>query len=917
MWREWWVLLFESAVMLKLRAGGGFRETRLIHMIERLERETMNRVTTPGRELPTGTVTFMFTDVAGSTRLVRQLGDEVFARVLQRHHDLVRAVLGDHQGVEVATEGDSFFAVFEDVPEAIAAATELMRALSAEEWEQDVDLAVRLGLHTASAVLGGDNYVGVDVHRAARISASAHGGQVVLSAVTARLAGDRLPAGTEMVELGKYRLADLPEAESLFQLSIDGLPSDFPPPHAADTTSRLPTPLNEFVGRGRELEQGATMMREHRLVTLTGPGGTGKTRLSIELARMLESEFEDGGFFVPLSTIHDVELIPTAILGELGLTTAGNVDPTEHLTRYLADKQVLLVLDNFEQLLEGASLVAKLLGSAPDLKLIVTSRAPLRITGEREFPVPPLPVPTAGEVSVDDADRWAGVQLFARRAAAVRPDFELTAGNVATISSIASRLDGLPLAIELAASRMRSLTPELILQRLDNRLLSSASSDLPARQQTIVDAIGWSYDLLEEPTRHLFEACSVFAGSFALTEAETVCRPGEGGIDVLDGLVVLVENSLLVQTETSGEPRFRMLTVIREYGYAALTTRGGEDEMQERHADAYLEVAESARAELLTSRQGHWLQRLTLDHDNMRAALDWATRNGHADVALRLVGALWRFWQIRGHLQEGKQRTESALALEGGDPRSRAAALTALAGILYWQGRWEETIDPYSEALALYRECGDEREVAEALYNMSFPIAFGGDYERVRKLLEESLEISERVGWRVGVGRAYWGFSNFAGFKQMWDDQIEYSQRAAEEFEVLDRPFDLGWALFLIGYAHQHKGEPEEARRHLLQSMELFSTVLDVSALTLIFEVLAVVSVMEGDGPTAARLGGAAHRLKADTGVAIGDVSFNEYPELNDFLAKADEATMKMYEEGYGLGIDEAIALAMSTGAPD
>ena len=886
-------------------------------MIHGLERMTTNRATTSGRALPTGTVTFMFTDVSGSTRLVRQLGDEAFARVLQRHHELVRGVLRDQQGVEVATEGDSFFAVFEDVPDAIAAAAELMRALSAEDWEQDANLAVRLGLHTGSAVLGGDDYVGVDIHRAARIAASAHGGQVILSAVTARLAGDRLPAGTKLVELGKYRLADLPEAESLFQLSIDGLPSEFPPPHATDTLSHLPTTLNEFVGRESELARGATMMREHRLVTLTGPGGTGKTRLSIELARMLEPEFGDGCYFVQLSTINEVELIPTAILGELGLTTAGNVDPTEHLTRYLADKQILLVLDNFEQVLEGASLVAKLLGQAPDLKALVTSRAPLRVMGEREFPVPPLPVPTGNEVSVDDADRWAGVQLFARRAAAVRPDFELTAGNVATISSIAARLDGLPLAIELAASRMRSLTPELILQRLDNRLLTSASSDLPARQQTIVDAIGWSYDLLEEPTRRLFEACSVFSGSFALTQAETVCRFRGEGIEVLDGLVVLVENSLLLQTESSGEPRFRMLTVIREYGYAALTTRGGEDEMQERHADAYLGIAESARADLLTSRQDHWLQHLTLDHDNMRAALDWATRNGHADVALRFVAGLWRFWQIRGHLQEGKQRTESALALKGGDPRSRAAALTAMAGILYWQGKWEETIAPYSEALELYRECGDEREVAEALYNMSFPIAFGGDYERVRKLLEESLEISERIDWRVGVGRAYWGFSNFAGFQQSWDDQIEFSKKAVEEFEVLDRPFDLGWALFLIGYAHQHRGEPEEARRHLLKSMELFATVLDVSALTLIFEVLAVVSVMEGDGPTAARLGGAAHRLKADTGVAIGDVSFNQYPELNDFLAKADEATMKMYEEGYGLGIDEAIALAMSTGEAD
>jgi predicted ATPase/class 3 adenylate cyclase len=856
----------------------------------------------------------MFTDVAGSTRLVRQLGDEVFARVLRRHHELVRAVLRDHQGVEVATEGDSFFAVFEDVPEAIAAAAELMRALAAERWEQDIELPVRVGVHTGSAVMGGDDYVGVDVHRAARISASAHGGQVILSAVTTRLAGDRLPAGAELVELGKYRLADLPDAESLFQLSIDGLPSDFPPPQAADTLSRLPTLLNEFVGRESELAQGAAMLREHRLVTLTGPGGTGKTRLSIELARRLEPEFEDGSYFVPLSTIHDVELIPTAILGELGLTTAGNVDPTEHLTRYLADKQALLVLDNFEQLLSGAALVVTLLGQAPDVKVFVTSRAPLRIMGEREFPVPPLPVPTGGEVSVDDADRWASMQLFARRAAAVRPDFELTPGNVATISSIASRLDGLPLAIELAASRMRSLTPELILQRLDNRLLASSGSDLPARQQTIVDAIGWSYDLLEEPTRRLFELCSVFAGSFALTEAERVCRFEDEGIDVFDGLVVLVENSLLLQTESFGEPRFRMLTVIREYGYAALTTRGGEDEMQERHAAAYLEVAEAAEAEILTSRQGHWLERFTADHDNLRAALDWATRNERADIALRLVAALWRFWQIRGHLQEGRQRVEAALDLEGGDPRARAAALTALGGILYWQGKWEETVEPYSGALKLYQECDDESDITEALYNLSFTHAYAEDYEQARELLDESLRTSERLGLQVGVGRAYWGLGNVAGFQENFDGLIGYMRRATEEFEGLDRPFDLGWAWFMSGYGYQHLGDTKEARRYLLKAMDMFAGVLDVSALTLIFELLAVVSVMEGDGPTAARLGGAAHRLKADTGVAIGDITFNRYPELLEFLAEPDEPTKIAYEEGHRLSVDEAITLAMSTG---
>ena len=879
-------------------------------MIHGLERMTTNRATTSGRALPTGTVTFMFTDVSGSTQLVRQLGDEAFARVLERHHQLIREVLARHQGVEVATEGDSFFAVFADVPQAVAAATDLQLAMAEEQWGEGVEVSVRCGLHTGNATLGGDNYTGVDVHRASRIAELARGGQVLISSVTASLAADRLPPGVALRELGKVRLADLPAAETLSQLDVEGLTQSFPPPRGVAATSNLPVHLTEFVGRGEELEQIESLLRAHRLVTLTGPGGTGKTRLAIESARRVEPDFEDGCHFVPLATIQDSDLIPTSILGVLGLTTAGNVDPTEHLVRYLADRQMLLVLDNFEQLLDGASLAADLLGKAPGLKMVVTSRAPLRLMGEREFPVPPLAVPVQGEVRVEEVERWAGVQLFLRRAAAVRPDFELSQGNAGTIASIAARLDGLPLAIELAASRMRSLTPELILQRLDNRLLSSTGSDLPARQQTIVDAIGWSYDLLDDATRRMFECCSVFAGSFALTDAETVCRFENQRVDVLDGLNALVENSLMLQTESAGEPRFRMLTVIREYGYAALTARDMDEEMQERHALAYLEVAETARGELLTSRQGSWLERLTLDHDNMRAAIDWAITRGEADVAFRMVASLWRFWQIRGHLQEGRQRTESAFSLQGGQPVARAGALTALAGIHYWQGNWEETVEPYSTALELYREHGEDADVAEAAYNLSFTRGFEREYQKARELLEESLDISERIGNRLGIGQAYWGMGNLVGFEEDYDSLLDYMRRATEEFEKLDRPFDLGWAFFMSGYAYQHKSETSEARRYLLQAMDIFAGVIDVSALTLIFELQAVVASMEGVDLLAARLAGAAHRLKADTGVAIGDISFNEYPEIQAFLGQADETTMAAYEEGYNLSLEEAIELA-------
>lgn len=866
--------------------------------------------------LPTGTVTFMFTDIEGSTRLAQRLGDERFSRVVDRHHALVRRILDENDGVEVATEGDSFFAVFPATPDAVAAAADLQRSVAKEQWPEGVELAVRLGLHTGSAVLGGDNYVGVDVHRAARISAAAHGGQAMTSGVTAQLVGSHLPGGVDLEKLGKYRLADLPGAEELYQLVIDGLRSDFPPPDGVEGLSKLPVVLTDFVGRDGELETGASMLREHRLVTLTGPGGTGKTRLSIELARRVDGEFADGCYFVPLAPINEIDLIPTAILGELGLTTAGTVSPQEHLVRFLRDRETLLVLDNFEQLIEGAPIVSFLLGQAPGLKMLITSRTPLHVMGERELPVPPLPVPSGPEVSVDEIDRWAGVQLFARRAAAVRPNFELSPGNVTTITAIATRLDGLPLAIELAASRMRTLTPELILQRLDNRLLSGAAPDRPARQQTIVDAIGWSYDLLDEPRRRLFEHASVFSGSFGLVEGEAVCGLEDSDMDVLDGLVALVENSLLQQTETSGAPRFRMLTVIREYGYAALSARGEEAALLERHARTYLELAERAEQEILTSAQGEWLSRLTADHDNLRAAFDWAVGRGDASTAQRLVGALWRFWQIRGHLREGRQRAEAALALESDDPWAKARALTALAGIRYWQGDQAGTLPEYSEALELYRQIGNEEEIAEALYNMAFPAAYAADYQRAEELVQESLTISERIGRQIGVGRAYWALGNFAGFREEYDSVFRLSLRAAEELETLDAPYDLGWAWFMVAFGHLRQGNDVQARDYLVRAIEIFAGVKDVSALTLLFANMGVVALRMGDEVAAAKLGGAADRLTADIGVAISEVDMNQFPEFMEFINAGDEVVQAAYAEGRALGLEEAIELATTVEGP-
>jgi predicted ATPase/class 3 adenylate cyclase len=855
-------------------------------------------------DLPTGTVTFMFTDIEGSTLLLNRIGDEPFASLLDRHHEIIRMALDDGGGVEVSTEGDSFFAVFTDPLAAVVAAVDMQRGLEAKLSTESEPVLVRCGIHTGVGVLGGDNYSGMDVHKASRVSSAANGGQILLSDVTAQLIRERLPAGLGLVNVGRYRLEGFTQSDTLHQVSGPGLKNEFRPVRASRPKSRLPMPLTEFVGREDHLSAIETAVAGHRLVTLTGPGGTGKTRMAIELGHRLESSYEDGVAFVSLATVNDQSLIPSAILEVLELKTAGGVEPIDHLIRYLTDREMLLILDNLEQLTTGVQVLARLLEEAPALKMVATSRTPLRIAGEREMPVPPLDVPDVGS-GQEKALQTAGVRLFANRAAAVRPGFEVDAANFETVAGIARTLDGLPLAIELAASRMRSLTPELIYERLGNQLLTSSASDLPARQQTIVNAIGWSYDLLSEPERLLFEQLSVFSGGFGLSEAEQVCRDHS---DVLEGLVSLVEQSLLRQTETTGEPRFRMLTVIREFGYAALVARGDEQAVLTRHTDVYVGLAEKAGEEILTSKQEMWLRRLGADNDNLRAVFDRAVADGDHDVALRLSGALWRFWQIRGLLDEGQHRVETALALPGEHDREiRARALTALGGLLYWRGDWAELFAPYREALALYRDLGSDRGVAEALYNLSFPVSYSGDIAEAQELLAESLQLSEQTGWKLGEGRALWALGNVAVYIEDWKGSLELSSTAISKFEALDAPFDLGWAWFMTANAHARIGEAEPAREAVGRAVAIFAGVSDVSALALILEMLGYVLLIEGDSEGAAYYVGAARRLQLDTGVKIGEIDVNRFPEVGEFRVNMDEEEAEAFQRGLDSTVDEIV----------
>ncbi|HEX6062560.1 MAG TPA: adenylate/guanylate cyclase domain-containing protein, partial [Candidatus Limnocylindria bacterium] len=559
--------------------------------------------------LPRGTLTFLFTDIEGSTKLLNRLGTDRYHKVLEAHTDALRGAFG--KGHEVRIEGDALFMVFATAQDALEATANAQRVLAKTVFPYGAVVRVRMGMHTgegtpASEKAGAD-YVGIDVHRAARIAAIAHGGQVLVSAATRMLAGE-LPDGVALRDLGEHRLKDLTHPEHVFQLVIEGLPSDFPALRTLDRTpNNLPQQLTTFIGRQKEIRDGLKLLDGTRLLTLTGPGGTGKTRLSLQIAAEVGDQFADGAFWVPLAPISDPELVPSTIAHSLGVQVSGSELPIDRVSEHLRDKTLLLVLDNFEQILAAAPNISALLSAAPGLKVVTSSRAPLRISGEQELPVPPLELPDPDRLpSIEILAQSDAVRLFIERARAVKPDFFVTPENAAAVAGIVFHLEGLPLAIELAAARVKLLTPQAMLPRLAKGLdlLASSAPDRTDRQRTLRGAIAWSYDLLDEGMRRLFARCAVFVAGAQLEQLEQVCGPASAiGREVLDGLSELVDQSLLRQSDVAGEPRFRMLVTIRDFALEKLTETAELDDLLRRHCAAYLAIAERAAPALQGTEQ--------------------------------------------------------------------------------------------------------------------------------------------------------------------------------------------------------------------------------------------------------------------------------------------------------------------------
>jgi predicted ATPase len=813
--------------------------------------------------LPAGTLTFLFTDVEGSTRVVAEVGESDYATLLAEHFRVLRGCVSGHNGTEFGTEGDALFSVFRSAHDAIAAATE------AQDRLQTCPLRVRMGIHTGEPVLGETGYVGLDVHRASRIASAGHGGQVLVSHESRALVGDDF----DLHDLGEHRLKDLAGRVRLYQLGA----IRFPPLRSLNW-SNLPVPASTLVGRELEIAEVRALALSARVVTLTGPGGIGKTRLAIAAATGLVDEFPDGAWFVDLSALRDPDLV---LATAAGIVTGG--DNPQALT----GKRALLVLDNFEQLLAAAGDVGALLRIAPGLRLLVTSREALRIEGEHEYQVPPLP----------ESD---SVALFVDRARAASPSFEADEAVV----EICRRLDGLPLAVQLAAARARSLPAHAILRKLEQRLtlLTQGSRDLPARQQTLRATIEWSYDLLDPSERVVFETLGVFAGGFTADAAEEIDQ-----IDV-DVLAKLVERSLV---RFAGQ-RYMLLETIREFATERLLQRGDLEELRARHARAYLGLVERARGELDGPDQALWLRVLDRDADNVREALAWALGREDGELALQLARGLARLWRVRARYAEGRYWLERALSFPS-SADERAKGLITLSSIVIDHGDYDAGARVAGEAIELCRgELGDAVLLGKALNNMGAAELYRNNLAAAEALFEETLELARVQNNPVGSIQSIHNLGEIAQIQRKLAEaqpRFEAALAIAREQRHL---YLATYCLRSLASVFIDLGDEERAAHVLAETFDLALELENHEAIGDSLENTAALAAVRGDAAGGARLLGAAATLRGRFELSIPPAHARRLARIEAVVHEAagEVVWLAAYAEGGALSVESAVASA-------
>ena len=842
---------------------------------------------------PRGLVTFLFTDIEGSTRLLQELGEARYGDALRAHCDLLRDAFDRHEGYEVNYEGDSFFVAFASAGAAVSAAADARRGLAAHDWPAGCEFRVRMGLHTGRPLVAPPKYVGLDVHRAARIAAAGHGGQVLFSdATAAALDADAF----QLRDLGEHRFKDLAAPERVYQLGLD----EFPPLTSLHRTN-LPIPATPFVGREREVAEVVEIIARDdvRIVTLTGPGGTGKTRLAAQAAAEAAGQFPDGIWWIALASLRDPALVLSALAQTLGVKERPGEQIAETVTLALARKRALILLDNAEHLLPAiAGIIAPLVHDLDRARFLVTSREPLRIGGEREVPVPPLP-------------EMEAVELFVERARAVLPSFEPDD----SVIEICRRVDCLPLAVQLAAARTKMLAASAILARLERRLelLTQGPRDAAERQRTLRATIEWSYELLADDERRAFEALGVFVSGFSVDAAE---RAAGVGFDVL---ARLVDKSLVRPTEG----RFFLLETIREFAVERLDVRPDANGLRRRHAEAYREFAAHAGSSLDGPEQAKWLHELELEHPNLRAALAWALEAGEDELFARLTIAVTQFLRMRGHLGEARRSLDRAVALDL-PPGLRATALLKLASVAREATDVEAARAVFPEAIALLREHPGESDwtLSAALNNLGLLELDTCNYAAARGLFEESLGLAQAEADEVGIASATHNLGSCA----LAAGDVERAQNLFSRCLALTRRMNHTWgcaiSLHMLAVTLIAAGRAEEAAAPLAEALTLARELDHPASTADILDDVAVVASARGDPVLSARLLGAVTRLRADLSLPAEPAHVRRIDRFEQHLRArmSDEAWEAAWMEGAACDIDaaakEAFALLEVAPAP-
>ena len=841
----------------------------------------------PAADYHPGTITMLFTDIEGNSAHWER-HPTAMRGALVRHDALVEECIARRGGhlVRARGEGDSHFAVFQRATDAVVAAVELQQALHDEPWPATTPLSVRIAVHTGEVEPRGGDYYGAAVNRGSRLRALARGGQTLLSGATYNLVRDHLAHAlpdTELRDLGMRHLRGLTHPEQIFELVPAGLPATYPPlddvdAGAAVDWSNLPSQSTPLIGRENEIAAVAALLRQPdaRLITLTGPGGIGKTRLALQVAAEQRKWFAGQIFFVDLAPISDPTLVEAVIAQRIGLREVAGQRVVDALREHTRARQTLLVLDNFEQVLAARRSVAELLASVPMLKVLITSRTALHLAGEHVYQVPPLALPDPAQPPEPRTlASYPAVQLFLQRVHAAWPQYQLHASSAQTVVDICARLDGLPLAIELAAARCQLLGAEGTLARLSSSLtlLTSGARDLPERQRTLSTTISWSYDLLGQDEQRLFRRLAVFVGGCTLAAIDTVCNlEASSEVDVLDQVQSLLDQSLLLQAETATDGRrFTMLQTIRDYALERLTASGEAEMIRREHAAYFLLLAEMAEPEFHGARSEQLLNTLDHEHDNLRAALRWALQRGEGDLAAHFAVALWEFWYARSFIGEGRRWLTAVLASSEGTAGPLRAKLFYAAGVMAAeQGDLGSAQQRFEEALALRRELGDARDIASSLMALGNMAQLRGDYDQATTFYEESLGLFREVPYWPGIAAGLNNLGLIATLQRKYPRALLLHEESLALARELGDKHAVARGLSNLGQVCCEQGNYARAETLLTQSLALRLELGSAMGITEDLEALARVAAADSaTTPRAARLWGAAEAMRIALAVPL------------------------------------------------